>query len=476
MTGKDRVAAGEAPVQEPAFRDKVMILDDDPEFRSHMKNALTGGMPEADVIACPDGEDAWSRILRGGVSIAVAAHSSRTMGASDLLHRVNLHRLSTRIIVTSASIPAQEVVAYIKAGAQDFLERPFPAERLVASVSATLEKIRMERIEIQQQEVDAHPFEMIGDSAQLKTIKDLIAQVAPTNSTILITGESGTGKEVAARAVHKMSKRRDQPFVVVDCGTIPAGLVESELFGHVSGAFTGAVGDKKGLLDQANQGTAFLDEVGEFPLDLQVKLLRVLQDGEVRRVGSDKVTKLDLRIIAATNKELEGEVQAKRFRQDLFYRLNVVHMVMPPLRDRPEDIELFVHHFLRRYQKEYDHAIKGITKGAMAMLGNYEWPGNVRELEHTMLQIMALHNRKPIIEERDLPMFLERRGRERQRRYLQDALDLKLSLDDYAREFVRMFEGEYSEKDLAQALGVTTKTLWQKRRNWGMLKKKKASG
>jgi len=303
-------------------------------------------------------------------------------------------------------------------------------------------------------------------------MRELIDQAAPTNSTILITGEAGTGNEVVAKTIHRKSKRADKSFVIVDCGAIPAGLVESELFGYISGAFTGATGDKKGLLEQANHGTVFFDEVGEFPLDLQVKLLRVLQDGEIRRVGSDKMIKLDMRVVAATNKELEREVRLGRFRQDLYYRLNVVHVNMPSLRDRAGDIELFVHFFLRKYQREYDHSIRGITRGAMAMLRNYEWPGNIRELEHTVLQIVALHNRKTIIEERDLPMFLERRGHERHRRFLEDALDLKLSLDDYAREFVRMFEGEYTEKELASSLGITTKTLWQKRRKWDVPRKK----
>jgi transcriptional regulator with PAS, ATPase and Fis domain len=364
------------------------------------------------------------------------------------------------------------VGAVLKAGAHDFLELPFAPDQIVQTVDEVVARARAERLEIVDSEVPGPVPELIGTSPAMRSVKDLIEQIAPTNSTVLLTGESGTGKEVAARTIHRKSKRKDQPFVVVDCGTIPAGLVESELFGYKAGAFTGARGDKRGLLEQANQGTAFLDEVGEFPLDLQVKLLRVLQDGEVRPVGSDRVTKLNLRIIAATNKELEREVRLGRFRQDLFYRLNVVHITMPPLRERSEDVERFVYYFLQKYKVEYDHAIQGITRGAMSMLRNYEWPGNIRELEHTMLQIMALHNRRPVIEERDLPMFLERRGQERQRRFLQDALDLKLSLDDYAREFVRMFELECTEKELASALGVTTKTLWQKRRKWNLPRKK----
>jgi DNA-binding NtrC family response regulator len=452
--------------------DKVLIASPEAEVRAQMRSTLEHSLTDVEVLEVSTCEEAWARILAGDVTVMICTHAGRDLSALDLIHRIDLQRLSTKVIVTSPPAPARVVVEYLKAGAYDFLEVPFAPEQIIGPASEILTKVRTERIEIQDPETIAGAAEVIGRSPAIRSIIDLVDQVAPTNSTVLITGESGTGKEIIARTVHRKSKRKDNPFVVVDCGTIPAGLVESELFGYLSGAFTGANADKRGLLEQANNGTAFLDEIGEFPLDLQVKLLRVLQDGEIRRLGGDKTTKLNLRIIAATNKELEREVRLGRFRQDLYYRLNVVHLVMPPLRDRVEDIEAFVHFFLRKYKIEYDHSIKGITRGSMSMLKNYEWPGNIRELEHTMLQIMALHNRKTVIEERDLPMFLERRGQERQRRFLQDVLDLKLSLDDYAREFIRMFEAEYTEKDLAEALGVTTKTLWQKRRKWDLPRKK----
>lgn len=449
----------------------LIVLDPDPEFRAQARAALTQGAG-LEVREAATGEETWNQILSGLVTVVVAPMNAGDLAALDLLHRLNLQSISTKVIVTSGPASATAVVEHLKAGAVDFLERPFSPEQLVQSVRDVLAKVKMERIEIPGPAGGDGRPELLGDSPGMKAIRALIDQVAPTNSTILISGESGTGKEIAARTIHRQSKRKDQALVVVDCGTIPSGLVESELFGYVSGAFTGAVGDKRGLLEQANNGTAFLDEIGEFPLELQVKLLRVLQDGEVRRLGSDKVSKLNLRIIAATNKELENEIRNGKFRQDLYYRLNVVHLRMPPLRTRAEDIPLFVQHFLSQYRDEYDHSIRGITRGVLAMLRNYEWPGNIRELEHTMLQIMALHNRKTIIEERDLPMFLERRGQERQRRFLQDALDLKLSLDGYAREFTRMFEPEFTERELAAALGITAKTLWQKRQKWDLPRKK----
>jgi DNA-binding NtrC family response regulator len=461
-----------AIVEKKAISDKVLIAAPEADVRAEMRSTLEHSLENVEVIEVGSCEDAWNRIVAGDVTVAVCSHVGNGVSAMDLIHRIDLHRLSTKVIVTSAPTSARNIVEYLKAGAYDFIEVPFAPDQITKPVSEVLEKVRTERIEIQDPEDISGQPELIGRSPAIRTIIDLIDQVAPTNSTILITGESGTGKEIAARSVHRKSKRKDANFVVVDCGTIPAGLVESELFGYNAGAFTGASGDKRGLLEQANNGTAFFDEVGEFPLDLQVKLLRVLQDGEVRRLGSDRTTKLNLRVVAATNKELEREVRLGRFRQDLYYRLNVVHLQMPPLRDRPDDIEAFVQYFLRKYKTEYDHSIHGITRGAMSMFRNYEWPGNIRELEHTMLQIMALHNRKTVIEERDLPMFLERRGQERQRRFLQDALDLKLSLDDYAREFIRMFESECSEKELADSLGVTTKTLWQKRRKWNLPRKK----
>jgi len=465
-----------AQKQSKVIKDKVLIYDADPDFRSQMRQSLESDISGIEVVESERGEDVWSRVLGGDVTVVLAAAHSVDFPAIELLHRISLHNLSTQVIVTSEPANAKEVVEHIRAGAYNFIEKPFSPDDINKDVSEILDKIAQERIEIaNEQQIPSHVVDIIGNSPSINPIKSLIEQVAPTNSTVLITGESGTGKEVAARAIHKLSKRKDQSFVIVDCGTIPAGLVESELFGYVSGSFTGANNDKKGLLEQANQGTVFLDEVGEFPLDLQVKLLRVLQDGEIRRVGSDKLTQLNMRVIAATNKDLEREVRLGRFRQDLYYRLKVVNVQMPPLRDRTEDIELFVEYFLNKYRQDYDHTIQGITKAAMSMFKNYDWPGNVRELEHTMLQIMALHNRKTVVEERDLPMFLEKRSHERKRRYLENAIDLKLSLDDYAKEFVRMFESEYTEKELAAALGITTKTLWQKRQKWGISRKKKSN-
>lgn len=455
------------------IQDTLLVQDTDKQFRSQIRASLLDGISNIEVLEVESKEDAWTRIMGGAITLAIISYDSGGLRPLEFLHRINLHRLTTRLIVISEPVNAREVVEHIKAGALDFLERPFPPDLLIQSTKEILDKVRRERIDIQEAKVEGSGPELIGETAAINAVLGVIEQVAPTNSTIVITGESGTGKEVVARTIHRISKRADQPFVIVDCGTIPAGLVESELFGHVSGAFTGATGDKSGLLEQAHKGTVFFDEVGEFPLDLQVKLLRVLQDGEIRRVGSDKLTKLDMRVIAATNKELEREVRLGRFRQDLYYRLNVVHIKVPTLQERAADIELFVPFFLQKYQKEYGHSIRGITRGAMAMLRNYEWPGNVRELEHAILQIIAIHNTKTIIEERDLPMFLERRGHERQRRFLEDALDLKLSLDDYAREFIRMFEAEYTEKELAGSLGITTKTLWQKRRKWDMPRRKR---
>ncbi len=467
--------AQEAPQkQSKAIQDKVLIYDSDPDFRSQARKSLESEISGIDVVESDRGEEVWSLVLGGDVTVVSASANSTELPALELLHRIRLHNLSTQVIVISEPANARVVVEHIKAGAYNFIEKPFSPDELKNDVSEILARIDQERIEIANKQNSSQVVDIIGNSAPISSVKSLIEQVAPTNSTVLVTGESGTGKEVAARAIHKLSKRKDQPFVIVDCGTIPAGLVESELFGYVSGSFTGAGSDKKGLLEQADHGTVFLDEVGEFPLDLQVKLLRVLQDGEVRRVGSDKMKRLNMRVIAATNKDLDREVRLGRFRQDLYYRLKVVHLQMPPLRERTEDIEMFVEYFLNKYRQDYDHTIQGITKAAMAMFRNYDWPGNIRELEHTMLQIMALHNRKTVVEERNLPMFLEKRSDERKRRFLENAMDLKLSLDDYAREFVRMFESEFTEKDLASTLGITTKTLWQKRQKWGMSRKKKS--
>ena len=310
--------------------------------------------------------------------------------------------------------------------------------------------------------------EILGESREIRKLFEIIKKIADAKSTVLITGETGTGKELFARAIHKNGARSHKPLVTVNCAAIAPSLMEAEFFGHVKGAFTHAVESKMGLFEKANGGTIFLDEIGELPLELQVKILRTLQEEEVKRVGSSTSTKIDVRIIAATNKDLEEEVRCNRFREDLFFRLNVVHLHIPPLRARKEDIVLLTHHFIEKYAQRNGRTIRGISPNALAMLKNYSWPGNIRELENAIERTVLLLGQKEYIEEEDLPEFLERRRTELRLRFREDALEKKLSIEAYTRTFVERFQHEMTEKELARSLGITPKTLWEKRRKWGM--------
>jgi two-component system response regulator PilR (NtrC family) len=320
----------------------------------------------------------------------------------------------------------------------------------------------------------ADAAQIIGKSKAIQDILRVIEKVAPFKSTVLIQGESGTGKELFARQLHRLSPRKDKPLIVVNCGAIPENLLESELFGHMKGSFTGAHVTKEGLFEKANGGTLFLDEIGELPLDLQVKILRAIQEEEIMRVGGRTPIQLDIRIIAATNRSLEREVQEGRFRQDLFYRLNVVAIEIPPLRDRPDDIRDLATHFVDRFCASLGKPPMTLSAGSLAMLKNYDWPGNIRELENAIEQTVVLTDPGgAAIGEEHLPIFLERRGHERRNRFRREALDKKLSIHEYTHAFIESFQQEHTEKEIAKFLGITTKTLWEKRKQWNLPRPKR---
>ena len=317
------------------------------------------------------------------------------------------------------------------------------------------------RREIERQ---AQFHNIITQSKRMKAIFRLIERVASTTSSVLITGESGTGKELIARAIVFNSDRKDKPYVAVNCGAIPENLLESELFGHVRGAFTGAVRDHPGVLEAADGGTAFLDEVGEIPLAAQVKLLRFLQEGESRRVGDAKVRKLDVRIIAATNRDLEGAVRDGAFREDLFFRLNVIPIVLPPLRDRKEDIPPLAAHLLQRLCDAHARNITGLSPETLKAFMNYDWPGNVREMENVIEYALHLTDERNPIRPEQLPAKL-----------LADPAaswspDHRVSIEDYTKRSILALQDDHSEEQIAEVLGISRKNLWEKRKRWNLQK------
>jgi two-component system response regulator HydG len=308
---------------------------------------------------------------------------------------------------------------------------------------------------------------IITQSKKMKAIFRLIERVASTFSSVLISGESGTGKELIARAIVFNSDRKDKPFVTINCGAIPENLLESELFGHVRGSFTGAVKDHKGLIETADGGTLFLDEVGEIPLSVQVKLLRFLQEGESRRVGDTKVRKFDVRIISASNRNLDEAVRDGVFRQDLFFRLNVIPIFLPPLRERREDIPLLATHLLHRLCDAHSRNVTGISSEGLKMLMDYPWPGNVRELENVIEYALHLTNEgEPIRPEQLPPKIL---GKTDASWRLRDFI----SIEEYTKQSILILQSEHSEEQIAEILGISRKNLWEKRKRWSLSRPEK---
>jgi transcriptional regulator with PAS, ATPase and Fis domain len=301
---------------------------------------------------------------------------------------------------------------------------------------------------------------IITQSKQMKAIFRLIERVASTNSTVLITGESGTGKELIAKAILFNSNRKDKPYVTLNCGAIPENLLESELFGHVKGAFTGAVRDHTGLIETADGGTLFLDEVGEIPLSLQVKLLRFLQEGESRRVGDTVTRKFDVRIISATNRNLEDLVKNGSFREDLFFRLSVIPIVIPPLRKRKEDIPMLTNHLLQRLCDTHGRTVPGISSPALKFLMDYSWPGNVRELENAIEYALHLTDEGHPIGPEQLPAKITEKTESA------GTHQGFISIDTYTKQTILSLQGNHSEEDIARILGISRKNLWEKRKRW----------
>jgi two-component system response regulator PilR (NtrC family) len=383
----------------------------------------------------------------------------------DLLSLSKQRSPATEVILMTAHSTLETAVDAMRRGAYDFVTKPFATSELRALVQKALEKraIFTENLRLRAQLSQAEPRDLLGRSEPMRRIVDLVRRVAKTKSTVLITGESGTGKERIARAIHDLSDRAQKPFLVVNCGAIPEALIESELFGHDKGAFTGAVARRLGIFREADGGTVLLDEVGELPTSLQVKLLRVLQERKVRSVGAATEVGVDVRILAATNRAVEEDVKSGRFRQDLYYRLNVIRIEVPPLRARREDIPDLAQHFLSRCSAEHDKQIRGFAPDALRALDGYAFPGNVRELENLVERAIALAS-SPIIGLGDLPP--EVGGASAQATpLLLELPESGCNLDDVLGELERRLVVQALERsgglriNAAKMLGVTTRSL-----------------
>jgi two-component system response regulator AtoC len=392
---------------------RVLVVDDEPNLRKVLGALLQQAGHE--VVTEPDGDSGLARVKsspRGTFDVVISDLRMPGMDGMQLLKALVEEDPGLPVIILTAHGTVDTAVEAVKSGAFDFLEKPFDRDQIDRILSKAIATRRLSgprteptptpSVSAPNPSASASDLGMVGRSPSMTTVKEMIRTVAASPSTVLITGESGTGKELVARALHLGSERRQLPFIRVNCAAIPATLVESELFGHERGAFTGAVSSRQGRFELADGGTLFLDEVSEIPLEIQVKLLRAIQESEFERVGGVKTLRVDVRLIAATNRNLENEIKEKRFREDLYYRLNVVPIHLPPLRERPEDVEPLLEHFLKRSNERLGKDVRGFSTDALEALKNYSWPGNIRELEN-LVERMVLFASGELIGVDELP-------------------------------------------------------------------------
>jgi len=439
---------------------KILVVDDEAPIREMIKKGLSqmGGF---NVEVAPNGLEAIEKLEKEIFDLVLTDLMMPEMDGLELLKTIKGTRPEIMVIMMTAYGSIETAVEAMKIGANDYITKPIDLNELLIHISKVqkesilLRENRLLRMEVRKK------FEfsnIIGKSKKMQEVFSLIEKVAPGSSTVMIYGGSGTGKELVAKAIHYNSPRADRPFIPFNCGAIPETLVESELFGHTKGAFTGAIQAKRGLFEEANGGTLFLDEISSILPSVQVKLLRVLQEKEVMKVGSTERTKVDARMIAATNENLEENMKQGKFREDLFYRLHVFPISLPDLKERKEDIPLLAYYFLDRYSKEAKKEIKGISKGAMKLLLEYHWPGNVRELENTIERAVIMTDQDYLVPN-DFPKDLIEGFSEMIKRGVKD----RKSLDDIKSEYIIEILKEVggNKRIASEILKVNPRTLYR---------------
>ncbi|MEO6050806.1 MAG: sigma-54 dependent transcriptional regulator [Pyrinomonadaceae bacterium] len=438
--------------------EKVLVVEDEEMMRAILRQLLEGG--GYNVLTADSAENAIHIFSTNDVAITLTDIKMSGKDGLDLLDQIKSIDEEAIVIIMTAFSSVDTAVAALRKGAYDYVAKPFVNEDLLQTIKNAVahrhlfQENRTLRRELRKQ---LNFTEIVGKSDSLQRVFDIVNRVADTSANVLIQGESGTGKELIARSVHSRSRRGEKPFLAVNCGALPESLLESELFGHTKGSFTGSIADKKGLFRSAAGGTLFLDEIGDMPLSLQVKLLRALQEHEVTPVGASIPVSFDARIIAATNKDIETEVTEGRFREDLFYRLNVVEIEVPPLRLRRDDIPLLVKHLVLKTARDQNTDEKAVTKDALAAMENYSWPGNVRELENVIERAVILSEGE--IDTASLPSKIQLTTRG-----TSDSADTKTTLEEVERRYVmEVLESVGDDKiGAANILGIDLSTLYRK--------------
>jgi len=446
----------------------ILLVDDEKSVRSTLAVLLqkTGYRVEESSA----GGDAIEKMSNRFYDLVITDLKMEPIDGIEVLKKTKEINPSTEVVVMTAYSTVESGVEAIKLGAYDYIQKPFEKDEFLIIVEKALERKNLlnEVEQLQNELKEKYRFEnIVGNSKEMFDVLTLVSKVSKTDSTILVSGESGTGKELIAKAIHLNSRRKHRSFVTINCGAIPENLQESELFGHVRGAFTGAIRDKRGLFQEADGGTLFLDEVGETSQATQVKLLRFLQDGEIRRVGDNEPFYVDVRLITATNKDLPKLTEEGKFREDLFYRLNVIPIHIPPIRKRKDDIPLLVNHFLKKYAEKEKKNVVSISPEAMKILTGYHWPGNVRELENVLERAVILTNKNTILPE-DFPVLV----RESLKRTQEvEVLDMEeKTLEEVEKHYIlKMLEKvNWNQKQASEILGISTTTLWRKLKSYGI--------
>ncbi len=444
-------------------RHGILVVDDERSMREFLEILL--GREGYDVSLASSGENAFNILKQKKFDLVVTDIKMKDIDGLEVLKKTKELSPESIVIIISAFATAETAVEAMKEGAYDYIPKPFKVREFKRILKEALVSRRPSPVEkCEGSKGSLHFGCLVGESARMRKIYDLIERVAQTRSNILISGESGTGKELAARAIHRQSPRAEKPFVVINCAGIPESLIESELFGYKKGAFTGALTDKQGLFEVADHGTIFLDEVGELTPAIQVKLLRVIQERAFTAVGGTDEESVDVRFISATNKDLEQEVINKRFREDLFFRLNVIHIAMPPMRERDGDLPLLAQNFLEKFSRELCKDVKKISAYAMEVLGEYSFPGNVRELENIIERCVALETSSIVLPESlALSNFQKEKGKDdrRQRDLTTSGLRLEEVMAEIERDYiVRALDmAQGSRQKAADLLGVTFESL-----------------
>ncbi len=447
--------------------ERILVVDDEEQMRDLLAKVLE--RKGYQVSVCGDGTEALALLEREPADLVITDVRMPGLNGMEALRAIKELNPEIVVLIMTAFGSIDQAVQAVKEGAYDYINKPFKIDEILLTIEKALEErhLRHEVSTLRQELRTRYHFEnLVGKSRAMQEVFGLIEQVAGSRSTVMVYGKSGTGKELVAKAIHYNSPRSSKAFVAVNCAAIPAELLESELFGHERGAFTGAIATKVGKFELATGGTLFLDEIGHMRLDLQAKILRALQEREIERVGGTRTIKIDVRVLAATNRDLKKAIEEGTFREDLYYRLNVVPITLPPLRQRREDIPLLVEHFIAKYNREFTRKVKGFSAGATAALYQYDWPGNVRELENVIERAVALAQSETI-SLRELPLEISILGGD----VIEDIQKAGLSLREARSHFERQYilnildRVQWNQTEAARVLGLHRNTLaWKLQR------------